>query len=308
MRLGTVLIQKGLVEKEKVQEIIHAQITETVVQLFGWKQGTYAFSAQGVPQDKELPFSLDTQHLLMEGLRIVDELSAIKDRLTLDTLFRRTSAEGAGLDKEEQEILALVDGENDVSTIIDLAGMDNYEVSRILLSLTEKGLIESVRVAPVISAGEAPAEEKAPSALYGYLPYLVVAASLIFSLVVVFIQKDETLKVFSAAKTVDELRFTIEKFRLQHDAYPRTLSELTDARDPWGYPFIYSHGILPHRQGRRSAERRHRLFNDAGNRRGRRPRTVCHNLRLPPAARTGACICAPRGCRMRSAKTSCRGI
>ena len=239
VRLGTVLIQKGLVEKEKIQEIIHAQITETVVQLFGWKQGTYEFTAQGVPQEKELPFSLDTQHLLMEGLRIVDELSAIKDRRTLETLFTRPAAEGTGLDREEKEILSLVDGENDVSTIIDLAGMDNYEVSRILLSLAEKGFIESMEAAPVILAGTAPAEEKAPSALLGYLPYLAVAASLILSFAVVLIQKDETMKVFSAAKTVDGLRFTIEKYRLQHDAYPRTLSELTVARDPWGHPFIY---------------------------------------------------------------------
>jgi predicted transcriptional regulator len=239
IRLGTVLIQKGLVEKEKIQEIINAQITETVVQLFGWKQGTYEFTAQGVPQDKELPFSLDTQHLLMEGLRIVDELAAIKDRLTLDTLFTRTSAEGTGLDREEKDILSLVDGENDVSTIIDLAGMDNYEVSKILLSLAEKGFITSTEAAPVISAGAVPAEETVPSALLGYLPYLAVAASLILSFAVVLIQKDETMKVFSAAKMVDELRFTIEKYRLQHDAYPQTLSELTDAQDPWGHPFIY---------------------------------------------------------------------
>lgn len=240
MRLGTALIQRGFVAKEKVQEIINTQITETVVQLFGWKQGTYEFLAQGVPQDKELPFSLDTQHLLMEGLRIVDELSAIKDRLTLDTLFRKTAADSSGLNSDEKEILDLVDGESDVSTIIDLAGKDNYEVSKTLLSLLEKGLIESAEVAPVVSAREAIAEEKAPAALFGYLPYLAVMASLILSLVVVFIQKDETLNVYAAAKTVDELRFSIERYRLRHSAYPQTLAELTDIRDPWGQPYLYS--------------------------------------------------------------------
>lgn len=240
IRLGTALIQRGLVEKEKVQEIINAQITETVVQLFGWKQGTYEFLTQGVPQDKELPFSLDTQHLLMEGLRIVDELSAIKDRLTLDTLFRRTAADSSGLNSEEKEILDLVDGESDVSTIIDLAGKDNYEVSKALLALLEKGFIESAAVAPVISAREVPAAEKAPAAFLGYLPYLAVAASLILSFVIVFIQKDETMKVHAAAKTVDELRFSIERYRLRHAAYPQTLDELTDRKDPWGQPYLYS--------------------------------------------------------------------
>jgi len=240
IRLGTVLLQKGLVEKEKLQDIINAQITETVVQLFGWKQGSYEFNAQGVPQDKELPFSLDTQHLLMEGLRIVDELSVIKDKLTLDTLFTRTTADSTDLPGEEKEILSLVDGENDVSTIVDLAGKDNFEVSKILLALLEQGLIETKKVAPVISAEAVHIEEKAPSAFLGYLPYLAVAASLILSFAVVFIQKDETMKVFSAAKMVDELRFRIEEHKLRHDSYPQTLSVLTDAKDPWGHLFIYS--------------------------------------------------------------------
>ncbi len=238
-RLGTILIQKKLLEKEKIQDIINAQITEIVLQLFGWKQGAYEFTSQGVPQDKDLPFSLDTQHLLMEGLRIVDELSVIKDKLTLDTLFMRTSAESADLSVEEKDILGLVDGENDVSTIVDLAGKDNFEVSKILLSLLEKGLIRSAVVAPLVSAVEMHTREKASPSFLGYLPYLAVAAALFLSLSVVFIQKDDMMKVFTAAKKVDDLRFSIEEYKLQQGAYPHTLSAFTDAEDPWGNPYIY---------------------------------------------------------------------
>jgi len=239
-RLGTVLIQRKLVEKEKIQDIINAQITEIVLQLFGWKQGTYEFTAQGVPQDKDLPFSLDTQHLLMEGLRIVDELSVIKDKLTLDTLFLKTSAVSADLSGEEKEIFSLVDGENDVSTIVDLAGRDNFEVSKILLSLLEKGLIRTAGVAPVVAAAAEPAGERAPAAFLGYLPYFAVAAALLLSLSVVFIQKDELMNVFSAARKIDDLRFRVEEHKLQEGAYPQTLSSFTDAKDPWGQPYIYS--------------------------------------------------------------------
>jgi len=239
-RIGAVLMQRKLVEKEKIQDIINAQITEIVLQLFGWKQGTYEFTAQGVPQDKDLPFSLDTQHLLMEGLRIVDELSVIKDKLTLDTLFKRTSAESADLSGEENEILSLVDGENDVSTIVDLAGKDNFEVSKLLLSLLEKGLIRPAGAAPVVAADAIQPRGKASSAFLGYLPYIAVAASLFLSLAVVFVQKDDTKNVFSAAKKVDDLRFKTEEHKLQHGAYPQTLSEFTDEKDPWGRPYIYS--------------------------------------------------------------------
>jgi hypothetical protein len=239
IRLGTALIQRELVDKEKIKDILNSQITETVVQLFGWKQGTYEFALQGVPQDKELPFSLDTQHLLMEGLRILDELSVIEDRITLDTLFMRKGGDTSGLSQEEEEVFACVDGENDVSTIIDLTGMDSYLVSRTLLSLMEKGLATIQTAAPVMFSEDSVEEKKTGTALK-YLPYLAVAASFILSLVVVFMQKDNTLKIFDASIKIREIRFGIEAARLKNAAYPPTLSAIINEPDPWGRPYIYT--------------------------------------------------------------------
>ncbi|MDP2157087.1 MAG: DUF4388 domain-containing protein [Nitrospirota bacterium] len=239
IKLGTALIQRELIDKEKIKEVLNSQITETVVQLFGWQQGTYEFAAQGVPQDKELPFSLDTQHLLMEGLRILDELSIIKDRITLDTLFVRKGNDTSDLTEEEKEVFACVDGNNDVSTIIDLTGMDSYLVSKTFLSLMEKGMVDAQEAAPVIPPEGSAGERKTGAALK-YMPYLAVAASLILSFVVVFMQKDDTLKVFDASKKIRELRFSIEAARLKNATYPPSISAITEKPDPWGRPYIYS--------------------------------------------------------------------
>ena len=239
IKLGTALLQRELVDKEKIKEILNSQITETVVQLFGWKQGTYEFAAQGVPQDKELPFSLDTQHLLMEGLRILDELSIIKDRITLDTLLVRKGNDTSSLTEEEKEVFTCVDGSNDVSTIIDLTGMDSYLVSKTLLLLMEKGLVDAQEAALVLPS-EGSAEGKKTGAALKYLPYLVVAASFILSFVVVFMQKDDTLKVFETSKKIGEIRFSIEAARLKNAAYPPSLSAITNESDLWGRPYIYT--------------------------------------------------------------------
>ena len=88
-KLGSILIKKGVIGKEHIQEILTTQITEIVIQLFGWKDGDYEFSPQGVPVDKEMPVSLDTQHVLMEGLRIVDEWSLIEGKLSPGTIFEK---------------------------------------------------------------------------------------------------------------------------------------------------------------------------------------------------------------------------
>ena len=81
----------------------------------------------------------------------------------------------------------------------DLTGMDSYLVSKTLLSLIEKGSVDAQEAAPVIPS-EGSVEGKQTGTALKYLPYLAVAASLILSFVVVFMQKDDTLKVFDTSK------------------------------------------------------------------------------------------------------------
>jgi len=237
-KLGNILIRNDMVAKEVIEEIVQSQITETIIQLFGWKQGTYEFAAQGVQQDKELPFSLDTQHLLMEGLRIVDEWSDIQGKITLDTIFRKLVEEPSGLTEGEQEVFACVDGENDVSTIIDLCGLDNFEVSKTLLSMLEKGFVEVTETAPVMTK-EVAAASKPSLNVFEYLPYLAVILSICFSFAGVYMYKGEDFKNVSASRTLDALRMKAETFQLEHGAYPSNIDQITLSRDAWGRPYIY---------------------------------------------------------------------
>lgn len=237
-KLGNILILNDFVARDVIEEIVQSQITETIIQLFGWKQGTYDFTTQGVQQDKELHFSLDTQHLLMEGLRIVDEWSVIQGKITLDTMFRKLVEAPSGLTEGEQEVFAYVDGENDVSTIIDLCGQDNFEVSKTLLSLLEKGFVEIMETAPVITK-ELAAANKPSLNIFGYLPYLAVILSIFFSLAGVYMWKGEDFKDVSVSRKLDVLRMKAETFQLEHGTYPSKLDQITLSKDAWGRPYIY---------------------------------------------------------------------
>jgi len=237
-KLGNLLIRRDLVDKEHVEEIIIGQIRETVVQVFNWKEGTYEFTPQAVPADKDVPVSIDTQHLLMEGLRIVDEWTLIEGKITLDVVFVKKGAPDAILTEEEEEILLLVDGENDVSTIIDISGKDDFSVSRLLVSLLEKGVIETKEAMPVIT--EAPVVEAKKSGVsLTFLPLLVVAIAFIFSSLSFFTDSGEVLSNFRASRDIDNLRFKAEVYRYQYGSYPETLDKMGVKNDPWGNPYIY---------------------------------------------------------------------
>jgi hypothetical protein len=241
VKLGNILATKGFVGSETVIEILTGQITETVIQLFSWQHGTYKFASHGVPADKDLPISLDTQHLLMEGLRIMDEWSLIKGKITLETVFRKIGGDPAGLTEEEQEILGYVGEENDVSTIIDLSSGDNFAVSKTLLSLLERGIIEvSEEKAPSAERREAVKEDRD---MAGRLPNYATPAAIILSALlafgIMFLHGGGTMKDLEAARSIERIRLSVEIYRIDHSLYPGKLDLVSSEKDPWGRPFIY---------------------------------------------------------------------
>jgi predicted transcriptional regulator len=238
VKLGNILVKRGIVDKEHILEILTGQIKETVVQIFGWKQGTYEFTPQAVPVDKELPISLDTQHLLMEGLRIVDEWSLIEGKLTLDTVFTKKAVDVTGLTEEEEDILLLIDGENDVSTIVDITARDDYFVSKTLVSLMEKGVIEQKVVAPVVIEA-APVEVKKPVLSYRFMPLIAIVVSVLLSLFSVFLGADNIFSKFNTSEDISDLRFKIEAYKFEHGSYPETLDVISRRLDSWGNPYVY---------------------------------------------------------------------
>lgn len=240
VRLGNLLVRKGISKKEDVEEVLTGQIKETVIQIFGWKEGAYEFTPQAVPVDKDIPISIDTQHLLMEGLRIVDEWALIEGKITLDAIFTKKTADTTELTEEEKEIFLLIDGENDVSTIIDISGQDDFSVSKTLLSLMEKDVIEPKEVLPVVT--ETLSKETRKSAfLYRTLPLFAVTVSVLLALFSVSFASGSVFKRFRASEAIDDLRFKIEAYRFERGLYPDTLDIISKRLDPWGRPYIYKH-------------------------------------------------------------------
>ena len=238
IKLGIILLSRGLVEKEVLQEILTEQIKETVVPIFSWKQGMYEFTPQEIPPEKELQMSIDTQHLLMDGLRIVDEWSLIEGKITIDAVFTKTDGDIAGLTNEEKDIFFLVNGKNDVSTIIDIATKDEFEVSKTLVSLLEKGAIKEKEAAPVVA--EITYEKiKKPVLHYHLLALIAIVIAGTISLHIMFMGSGDLFKGFFASETVNDLRFQIEEYTLKNGSYPENLDVISTRADPWGRPYVY---------------------------------------------------------------------
>ncbi|HAM51083.1 MAG TPA: hypothetical protein DCP92_10485 [Nitrospiraceae bacterium] len=251
LRIGDILMNKGLVGIEDLKATLVSQVTETVVQLFSWKEGTYEFQSHLVVVNKDMPITLDTQHLLMDGLRIVDEWSLIEGKITLDTVFEKNDTTDVSLTPDEERLLTFIDGESDVSIIIDLSGMADFEASRTLVSLMERNVIKPVEVSPVTKVTITDQAEARERSFMKWLP----SSTLIIALVISFLAPTiwgsrssitfepfpggDELRRLEAVREIDALRFKAEAYKYSNGFYPRDLDQVGSSKDPWGRPYFY---------------------------------------------------------------------
>jgi hypothetical protein len=251
LRIGDILMNQGLVGREDLNTTLVSQVTETVVQLFSWKEGTYEFQSHPVAANKDMPVTLDTQHLLMDGLRIVDEWSLIEGKITLDTVFEKAETTAVPLTPDEERLLTFIDGESDVSIIIDLSGMADFEASRTLVSLMERDVIMPVEVSPVTKETVTEQTATRERSYLKWLPQTIMIIALIISvtvpklegknssIIVGIFQGDAQLKRLEVVREIEALRFKAEAYKYSHGFYPSDLDQLGSSRDAWGNPYFY---------------------------------------------------------------------
>jgi len=240
IKLGIVFLRRGLVSEEVLQEVIKERITEAIANIFAWKEGRYEFIAQEIFPDTELPVSIDTQHLLMDGLRTVDEWSLIEGKLDLDTIFElKKEPEPGQLDETERAVFNLVDGVSDVSTIISVSPAGDFDTSRALISLEEKGIISPA----VIDIYKEAREEEVVQVSISEKPF-IITTSLIAAIILIVALKGmfDTFRALShvrADSKIERLKEETDIYLIENGRYPAEKEFIGEEKDSWGRPYIY---------------------------------------------------------------------
>ncbi len=226
LRLGEILIQKGI-DAQVISDTLVKQFTETLVQILGWKEGYYEFRTEGVSISKELPISIDTQHMLMDGLRMLDEYSIIGEKITPDIVFERIQGEeftSVELKEEEKTILELINGENDLGTVIELSGLEEVEVSKIILKLLKNGLIKEKKAEEFV-VKELPSRKRKIRISSDHLYYLMFAV--VFFVSLLWLKGFNTdINRFLAFKDIEKLYLETEFNKIKNGYYPPTIEDI----------------------------------------------------------------------------------
>lgn len=148
-QIGRILVEAGRLERAELERFIRVQVEEVVYFLFTWTHGTFSFTSDRLPPHQSLLVPLDTESLLLEGARRVDEWSLIQKKIpSFDLLYRRSrdtlGPAAEGLTDEQKRILPLLDGTRDVTSIIDTTGMAEFDVGKALFGLVTAGFAQLV--------------------------------------------------------------------------------------------------------------------------------------------------------------------
>lgn len=146
--LGEVLVSKGFTNESDLRRALETQTLEGLYALFLVKEGTFEFEMNVLPDAlheglwKKVPISLNTNSVIMEGLRQVDEWGLINRHIvTFDEIFRRVDMLAAAPTDGSGFLLEMCDGTRSVRDLFKLYPGSRFECCRQLCAILERELI-----------------------------------------------------------------------------------------------------------------------------------------------------------------------
>lgn len=147
-RLGTVLLDMGLLTREELVESLKYQIQEIIYNLFSWTSGEFVFLEGKLPPPDQITTQINVTNMMMEATRRIDECNKIKKSLPADDVILRVVAEPkiksdkVSLNLEDLQTLVLINGERTIPEILELSSMGEFLTSKAIYNLLTLGLVE----------------------------------------------------------------------------------------------------------------------------------------------------------------------
>ncbi len=246
------ILAEGSVESAVLVELVELLTEDTLFTLLQEKRGSFVFRAQVVAPAVEGLTPLPAEHVLMDGLRKLDEWQTFAEQVPSEhSVFRRTGsfeeywddAQGEGDEKANEKAVELcrqraerlfqrIDGRLPVRRAIDLARTGNFEGMRLLAAFRRAGVIAPLERTPRraraagLVGGRVFQERVRRTALvlFPVLWFALVAGLALFSTRAAFeiSALEEARDVFGVLR----VRNAIDAYRFSEGEWPRDLVAL----------------------------------------------------------------------------------
>jgi hypothetical protein len=142
--LGTILVAEGIITEDQLRQALQTKAEETVYDLFLWPDGDFHFEDGEVPQLFHL--DLPVTHVIMEGIRRVDEWKRIRAVFPSGHLTFSVPAGAASGEPDEAQALELAAAGRSLPEIALEMRRSEFDAAGILFGLHERGLLHVGKV------------------------------------------------------------------------------------------------------------------------------------------------------------------
>lgn len=143
-RLGQMLIERGVLGPDEVLRGLRHKVVEIFLGLLVARSGSFVF-LRGIEREK-LPaqLMLDTQAMLLDGLRRLDEMELYRTRVPAPESVPRATRKMADgeVSADGHKILSAVDGKRTVAMVGALTALGEFEATKAIYKLIERGYLE----------------------------------------------------------------------------------------------------------------------------------------------------------------------
>ncbi|MFQ5457337.1 MAG: DUF4388 domain-containing protein [Myxococcota bacterium] len=245
LQMAEFLSSRGALTREDFAHYLGLEIQNTLLHLFLWADGQYEFTPRQVRFEKEFTPGVPAEELLLDGLRAKDEWASIARLFPAwDAVPEQVpgvavedgTVPGSEVDRRVRE---LIDGTSTVRAIIDRSRLSDFEASRILANLVDRGYIR-VTTGPPRDGGPGRRQNRfPPAALAACAAAVIVCGLLLGSLAGAFLwsaRGDRGLSLRGpgpesvlASNVRARLRAALELYRIENGEYPDRLEALAQA-------------------------------------------------------------------------------
>ena len=175
--LGEILVRKGLITPDDIRQALETQVREELYDLFLLRQGSFEFHMGYFPEElsnslqRKAGISLNTNSVIMEGLRRLDEWAVIQKTIpTWNEIF--VPADTTEItDKVQQELIARLDGTHPVKDLFKDFPGTKFDCSKLLCELLDRKVIRPLTVEELKRAGAEAMSRKAYAQSAVYFQY-----------------------------------------------------------------------------------------------------------------------------------------
>jgi hypothetical protein len=146
-RLGTVLVEMGLIQPGELVSGVLSQVRNIISSLFGWTRGRYRYVSGPLPTDEVITLRLSAGNMILEGIRSIQSWERIWEAVgDLDAQYHTAPgmdvlAKDLNLSLEEWTLLSRCERPISLREICRASSLSDFEICRLLWALLTLGIV-----------------------------------------------------------------------------------------------------------------------------------------------------------------------